>query len=127
MARNARNWRTYVNGLWGRIQGLAAPRSRASRFGPCTKKVDGRIGVVRGSRLGSDPALREIDQTSTCANALKSLAPDLRDGNCQAYRRNGAQLGTTAHGSLRDVELSVGRDFAVHPGERQRWWAVRLA
>jgi uncharacterized membrane-anchored protein YjiN (DUF445 family) len=98
--------RTYVNGLWDEFKDWLR-RDLAQADSTLHKKVTGASASFAAA-LGSDPALRE-SINEHMRDALKSLAPDLRDGiakHIAATVRNWDDATL-----VRDVELSVGRDL----------------
>lgn len=98
--------RAYVNGLWDEFKDwlrrdLSHPDSTLNR------KVTGAASSF-ASALSDDPALRE-SINEHMRDALRSLAPELREG---IARHIAATVRNWDDATLvRDVELSVGRDL----------------
>jgi uncharacterized membrane-anchored protein YjiN (DUF445 family) len=96
----------YVNGLWDEFKGwlhrdLAAPDSTLHA------KVTG-AATSFATALSDDPALRESINEHV-RDAMKSLAPELRDGIAQHIASTVRQWDDAT--LVRDVELNIGRDL----------------
>jgi uncharacterized membrane-anchored protein YjiN (DUF445 family) len=98
--------RSYVNGLWDEFKDWLR-RDLAQPDSTLHAKVAGASASFAAA-LGNDPALRE-SINDHMRDALKSLAPELRDGiakHIAATVRNWDDATL-----VRDVELSIGRDL----------------
>ncbi|WP_250436015.1 MULTISPECIES: DUF445 domain-containing protein [unclassified Caballeronia] len=98
--------RTYVNGLWDEfIAWLDADIKRPD------SALHAKVVAMAGGfaeALGSDPALRE-SINEHMRDALKALAPELRDGIAKHIAATVKQWDDAT--LVRDVELNIGRDL----------------
>lgn len=110
--RHKREWlerpelQSYVNGLWDEFKGWLR-RDLAQPDSTLHAKITG-AATQFAQALGSDAALRE-SINGHMRDALKTLAPELRDGiakHIAATVRNWDDETL-----VRDVELSIGRDL----------------
>ncbi|WP_250503083.1 MULTISPECIES: DUF445 domain-containing protein [unclassified Caballeronia] len=98
--------RAYVNGLWDEfIAWLDADIKRPD------SALHAKVVAMAGGfaeALGSDPALRE-SINEHMRDALKALAPELRDGIAKHIAATVKQWDDAT--LVRDVELNIGRDL----------------
>ncbi len=110
--RHKREWlerpelQTYVNGLWDEFKDWLR-RDLAQPDSALHGKIM-RASAEFGQALGNDAALR-ASINGHMRDALKSLAPELRDGIAQHIAATVRNWDDET--LVRDVELSVGRDL----------------
>jgi uncharacterized membrane-anchored protein YjiN (DUF445 family) len=98
--------RDYVNGLWDEFTAwLAADLARSDSS--LRAKIMGAAGGF-AQALGDDPVLRE-SINEHMRDALKALAPELREGIAKHIAATVKQWDDAT--LVRDVELNIGRDL----------------
>jgi uncharacterized membrane-anchored protein YjiN (DUF445 family) len=98
--------RSYVNGLWDEFKDWLR-RDLAQADSTLHAKVAGAANSF-ATALSDDPALRE-SINEHIRDAMKSLAPELRNGIAQHIASTVRQWDDAT--LVRDVELSIGRDL----------------
>lgn len=98
--------RDYVNGLWDEFVAWLDADIRRPDSALHTKVVAMAGGFA--SALGNDPALRD-SINEHMRDALKALAPELRDGIAKHIAATVKQWDDAT--LVRDVELNIGRDL----------------
>jgi uncharacterized membrane-anchored protein YjiN (DUF445 family) len=98
--------RSYVNGLWDEFKDWLR-RDLAQTDSTLHAKVAG-AATSFATALSDDPALRE-SINEHIRDAMKSLAPELRNGIAQHIASTVRQWDDAT--LVRDVELSIGRDL----------------